>query len=277
MRVFYDPRQTVAGVASFSPSAGKPARVVDAWRAAGIPLEIEVPRPCTPEEIALAHDRAYVDGVLSGTLQNGFGNRDTGVAASLPWTTGSFASAALHASTTGEPTASPTSGFHHATHAFGGGFCTFNGLIVAAQLVRRRFSDRDVGILDCDVHYGNGTDYIVDRLNLGFVRHWTFGGNDITPETADAWLGDLPRIVATFAGCSVLLYQAGADPHVDDPLGGVLTSAQMRERDRIVFENCRRLGLPVAWNLAGGYQTPIQRVLALHTATAQACVAAFDR
>jgi acetoin utilization deacetylase AcuC-like enzyme len=35
------------------------------------------------------------------------------------------------------------------------------------------------------------------------------------------------------ADCEVLLYQAGADPHINDPLGGWLTTAQLRERDRI--------------------------------------------
>ena len=54
--------------------------------------------------------------------------------------------------------------------------------------------------------------------------------------------------------CSVLLYQAGADPHIDDPLGGALTSSQLARRDTIVFDGCRVLGLPIAWNLAGGYQ-----------------------
>jgi hypothetical protein len=39
----------------------------------------------------------------------------------------------------------------------------------------------------------------------------------------------------------IILYQAGADTHVDDPLGGLLTSDQMRERDRIMFSpaSCR--------------------------------------
>jgi hypothetical protein len=61
--------------------------------------------------------------------------------------------------------------------------------------------------------------------------------------------------VRQFADCDVLLYQAGADPHIDDPLGGWLTDAQLAQRDRLVFETCRELGLPVAWNLAGGYQS----------------------
>ena len=75
--------------------------------------------------------------------------------------------------------------------------------------------------------------------------------------------------------CDVVLYQAGADPHIDDPLGGILTTEQMSARDRSVFE---KLGhLPMVWNLAGGYQEVageteaerIEPVLALHRETAR--------
>jgi acetoin utilization deacetylase AcuC-like enzyme len=72
-----------------------------------------------------------------------------------------------------------------------------------------------------------------------------------------------------------LLYQAGADPHIADPLGGWLTTAQLRERDRLVFTRCKALGLPVAWNLAGGYQNPLRKVLDIHDNTMLECIAAF--
>jgi len=68
-----------------------------------------------------------------------------------------------------------------------------------------------------------------------------------------------------------LLYQAGADAHIDDPLGGWLTTAQMRQRDALVFEAALGYGIPVVWNLAGGYQRDadggIGPVLAIHRAT----------
>ncbi len=71
-----------------------------------------------------------------------------------------------------------------------------------------------------------------------------------------------------------MLYQAGADPHIDDPLGGILSSEQMSWRDRQVFEKLGHLSL--VWNLAGGYQvvpgdTEAQKrepILALHRETA---------
>jgi acetoin utilization deacetylase AcuC-like enzyme len=72
-----------------------------------------------------------------------------------------------------------------------------------------------------------------------------------------------------------VLYQAGADVHVDDPLGGVLTTEQMMERDRIVFRAARRTQTPIVWNLAGGYQQPLSKVIVLHLNTMRECVSAY--
>jgi hypothetical protein len=45
----------------------------------------------------------------------------------------------------------------------------------------------------------------------------------------------------------------------------------MEKRDLIVFETAKAMGLPIAWNLAGGYQTPLRRVLDIHDNTLKAC------
>jgi hypothetical protein len=54
------------------------------------------------------------------------------------------------------------------------------------------------------------------------------------------------------------LYNAGMDPHEDCPIGGLrgITRAILAERERLVFDWCRRLRLPVAFVLAGGYTGP---------------------
>jgi acetoin utilization deacetylase AcuC-like enzyme len=75
----------------------------------------------------------YVRDVLSLRTSNGFGTVSEAVAESLRWTSGSFVAAAMHAWRSGRIACSPTSGFHHAKYASGGGFCTFNGLMLAAE------------------------------------------------------------------------------------------------------------------------------------------------
>jgi IMP dehydrogenase/GMP reductase len=74
---------------------------------------------------------------------------------------------------------------------------------------------------------------------------------------------DVVMIGGLFAGTDeapgdLVLYQAGADPHQNDPLGGWMTTAELRERDALVFETARARGLPLVWNLAGGYQRDAQ-------------------
>ena len=79
----------------------------------------------------------------------------------------------------------------------------------------------------------------------------------------------LPEFSAADRG--VVLYQAVADCHVADPLGGFLTTQEMKERDRLVFALAVKHCVPLAWNLAGGYQRDtkgsIAPVLALHRQT----------
>jgi acetoin utilization deacetylase AcuC-like enzyme len=110
-----------------------------------------------------AHDADYVRGVLELRLPNGFGDCSPGVAASLPYTSGAMLAAARHAWRRGRTAVAPCSGFHHAGWAHGGGFCTFNGLMVTAAALRAEGA-RKVGILDCDMHDGDGTDDIIDAL-----------------------------------------------------------------------------------------------------------------
>lgn len=277
LQVFYDARQSVASNQSFSPSAGKPKLVVEEWAKKGYDFGLGSVTPVTREELQLAHHDSYVSGILDLKRPNGFDNKLPEVAAALPWTTGSLYSAASWAYMFKVNTCSPTSGFHHAHWSRAEGFCTFNGLIVTAILLKQCNPDLKIGILDIDHHYGNGTNNIINQLKLDFIHHYTFGKDTSNyewkgGEKAAAWLEKLPSIIDDFSGCGIVIYQAGADPHVNDPFGGALTDAQLRERDRIVFTKFKEMGIPVVWNLAGGYQNPIQKVLDIHNATMEECL-----
>lgn len=272
--VFYDARM-VADAQSFSPSAGKPRDVVESWKQLGVALDFPRFDPASREQLYLAHAPAFVEGVLEGRVSNGFGNRSMAVAAALPWTSGAMLAAARAAIANGRVAIAPVSGFHHARHDRASGFCTFNGLIVAARSLQAEGLARRVGILDFDQHYGDGTDQILRHLGLTDIAHYTAGAEYGTPDQAEEFLVSITSRVRQFADCDVLLYQAGADPHIHDPLGGWLTDAQLAQRDRLVFETCRDLGLPVAWDLAGGYQSPLRKVLDIHDATMRACAAVY--
>jgi hypothetical protein len=49
----------------------------------------------------------------------------------------------------------------------------------------------------------------------------------------------------------------------------------MHERDRIVLKGAKRAGISLAWNLAGGYQEPLTKVISIHMATVEECARAY--
>ncbi len=272
--VFYC-EHLLAEAGSFSPSASKPRHVLAAWQKAGLPITVRSITPASEMDLCLAHDPAYVRGVLDGTLPNGFDNTSPEVARSLPYTTGAMIAAA-RAALKGGCACAPVSGFHHAQYDSAGGYCTFNGLVIAAQKLLAEGAAQRVLILDCDMHYGDGTEEILERLGLmRSITNATFGRWFHQPSDASAYLQRLRETVAGFDAFDLILYQAGADVHVDDPLGGVLTTEQMIERDQIAFEAAHASETPIAWNLAGGYQTPLSKVVDLHVNTLRECVRAF--
>jgi len=70
----------------------------------------------------------------------------------------------------------------------------------------------------------------------------------------------------------LIIYQAGADPHINDPLGSLgLTTEQLLRRDQKVFRFCRETKRPMFFVLAGGYQEPIEeKLVPLHLNTFRA-------
>lgn len=273
--VFYSDKM-LADAHKFSPSALKPRAVVEAWNALGISIDIQAPNPVSVEEYCLVHDAEYVENVLRGYIVNGFRNRDPKVNASLAYTSGAMLDAARAALENGSVAVAPCAGFHHAGLAYGGGYCTFNGLVLAARKVIVEGRARKVGILDFDMHFGDGTEDIIQHLGLEKeIQHYSAGIDWTHPEQANDFLNAIDGFVNNMADCDLILYQAGADPHIDDPLGGFLTTEQLAKRDHKVFSQAKRLNIPVAWNLAGGYQRDsdgtINPVLQIHNGTLEAC------
>jgi acetoin utilization deacetylase AcuC-like enzyme len=268
MKTFFRPEMNVSGNNSFSPSAGKPEKLIKYLIKNNLELSlVENFEQISREDFYLAHDKEFVTGILDLKTSNGFNNRSAEVARSLPYTTGSFYAAAEYALRNKENAFSPTSGFHHAGFKNATGFCTFNSLMVTALKLKNLNLIEKVGIIDCDTHYGDGTENIIKRKSIDWIRHYTFGEHGIRPSNAEQWLNDFKAELEKYKSMDIIFYQAGADPHINDPLGGSLTTEQMLRRDELVFKTFSKLGIPVVWNLAGGYQDPIEKVLDLHKTT----------
>jgi acetoin utilization deacetylase AcuC-like enzyme len=173
------------------------------------------------------------------------------------------------------------------------GFCTFNGLMIASAklLVEHSKHFKKIAIIDCDAHYGNGTDDILDHLPefSDSIYHYTFGKkfpdrHGRTPYTfaeGNKYIEEFPYVERDLVEFKpdLVIYQAGADPHINDPYGGILTTEQMYIRDLKMFSICNRLNIPIAWNLAGGYQVgldgDISKVIELHLNTLKAAISVY--
>lgn len=267
-----------------SSSAQKPALVAAALREQNYPIDFVDPEAVSIEDIQRVHEPSFVTGILQGRIDNGFGNRSAEIARSLPYTTGSMLTAAKIALLKKRAVvASLSSGFHHAGWNQASGFCTFNGLMVTAATLIQSDVVKRIAIIDVDYHYGDGTDNILAHTGLAAnVFHVSLGKDFTRASQAEAYLERMRSLETDLARFSpdLILYSAGVDTHVDDPLGGVLTTEQLGSRDEIMFQQAKRLGIPVAFNLAGGYLRDelgtIKPVVKLHLNTFSAALRAHD-
>lgn len=273
MKVVYS-EAVVAPELGSSPSAAKPAMVMAAWWRRWPGLEVRPALAAAREDFHRAHSPDYVDAVFDLRLDNGFGTRSDEVNASLPFASGAMLTAARWALAEGGAVVAPVSGFHRAHWQSGGDDCTFNGLMVTALALQAERPGLTVGILDYGFREGSGTADILVLLDTSNIAHISAGARWTRSEQADDFLANISSDLAKLASCDIVLYQAGADQHVDDSLGGFLSTAQLALRDWSVFCGLRERRIPVAWNLAGGDQTPLSKVITIHENSFRACVTA---
>ena len=75
----------------------------------------------------------------------------------------------------------------------------------------------------------------------------------------------------------LIAYVAGADPYVDDQLGGLsLTLDGLMERDRAVFRAAQTAGVPVFSVFAGGYARKLEDTITIHSNTVLAAAEVFS-
>ncbi|MEE2613476.1 MAG: histone deacetylase [Acidobacteriota bacterium] len=174
-------------------------------------------------------------------------------------------------------------GFHHAFANHGEGFCLFNDVVVAVEVLRQEGAVSRVAVVDLDVHHGSGTAliYARDPAVFTFSIHEQHNYPAFKPRgsldiglaagTDDAtYLARLevvlPQVVAHEP--DLMVYLAGADPFEDDQLGNLKLSKEgLRKRDRLVLRTMRGAGVPVAIVLAGGYARQLVDTVDIHVAT----------
>jgi histone deacetylase 11 len=181
-------------------------------------------------------------------------------------------------------------GYHHAAAGWGGGFCVYADVPLAARAVHDEGNAARVLIVDLDAHQGNGT--------AAVFRDWPWASildlyeQDLYPsrkEPEDYPLPVPPGLTGPeyleivhealppaldAVRPELLIYNAGSDPFIGDPLARFrLTLNDLAERDLAVVTLARERGIPVAIVLSGGYSADSWRI---HTEGIEGILTRFD-
>jgi acetoin utilization deacetylase AcuC-like enzyme len=305
LTTFYHPRYA-APIGDHIMPIRKFGLVAEALRGAG-DIRLLEPEPIGLRDIERVHTADYIRAIRTGEP------RALAESQKFPWspellpsvclTSGGCLAAARQALKDGV-SAALVSGFHHACADHGEGFCTFNGLAIAADALFADGEASRVAVLDMDLHYGNGTAQLAAtrphmmqvsiygndyRANVPYrdvtvlqhedgVNHHSFA----LPAGCDrsTMLGvmrdALPHLIDWMP--DVILYQAGADPYFEDPYSPLaLDHEDLLARDEAVFQWAKASGTPIAWVLAGGYTADISKVVRVHLNTFEAWRRVFGK
>jgi acetoin utilization deacetylase AcuC-like enzyme len=254
------------------------------------------PDPVSWEDLVVVHSPDYLEKIRAGTL-----SRVEEMTLELPFTTelrdasllccGGTLLTAERALEEGVA-AHLGGGFHHAFRDHGEGFCLLNDVAFAVAAILNRGGVERCAVVDLDVHQGNGTASIfaTDRRVFTFSMHQE--RNYPFPKTRsdldlglpdglgdETYLSALQRALQKVQDQhepELVVYLAGADPFVEDQLGGLsLTRKGLEARDRMVLDWCEEWEKSVAVVLAGGYARREEDTVAIHSRTVEAAKAAW--
>jgi acetoin utilization deacetylase AcuC-like enzyme len=175
-------------------------------------------------------------------------------------------------------------GTHHAYSNRGEGFCVFNDIALAANILLKRKEAEKILIVDLDVHQGNGTAKIFENENRVFT--FSMHGERNYPlrkekSNLDIGLPDgckdeeylkvlestLPRLLHN-EDPDMVFYLSGVDVLETDKLGRLSLSKEgCKNRDKMVLELCHAKNIPVAISMGGGYSHKIADIIDAHCNT----------
>lgn len=283
MRVFYHPDYVAAKYAFDTTRKA-------AWVAERIANDVDITAPDTTDvdaQIRRTHHRGYFDALQTGRPKaiaesQGF-DWDKGLWTGVRMSTAGMTSAVDETLTHDRPSGSLSSGMHHAGYDYGRGFCSVNGLVVAARRAIDHFGVR-VTILDLDAHAGGGTDDLLRHHELEDVQHL-----DLTVSPFDTYLGvrqpadrNLVSVDADDSEYLILvahlleqiplnddrlvIYNAGMDPYP------AISREALAIREQLVADYLRRNRVNVVFGLAGGYtwDQTAEQVADMHVLTVNA-------
>lgn len=238
------------------------------------------------EMVALAHPREYVEAIREASPREGMIGLDGDTSMSPGTLEAALRAAGGAAMAVDEVIAKKADNVfvatrppgHHAETVRPMGFCIFNSVAVAARYAQKKHGLARVGIVDFDVHHGNGTQEIFwsDPTVMYCSTHQMplYPGTGAKSERGDhdnvvnapLRAGDggeqfreamettiLPRLEAF--GPDLIIISAGFDAHIRDPLAGLnFTEDDFAWATKRLMELAdKRSGGRVVSVLEGGY------------------------
>lgn len=273
-KVFYSPQY--CGASHSFDTTRKAAWIAESLERKPIPgVEVIEPQSLSVGTVAETHSQEYVDAIASGepwSVASSQGFRwCRSLLPSVLSSNGGMVAAVRSALSDGVA-GTLSSGMHHARRSAGLGFCTFNGLAIAAK----ESGLDDVLILDLDAHGGGGTASLISgdvRIRQLDIATDPF---DTTDDTFVATNRDdyLARLIWSLDSLEripqLVVYNAGMDVFEGDC--GFLSVNDIAARETIVFQWCHEKSVPIAYAMAGGYTgaTTREELVALHRCTIRA-------
>ena len=183
-------------------------------------------------------------------------------------------------------------GTHHSFRDRGEGFCVFNDIAAAANVLLERGEAARILVFDLDVHQGNGTAALlrdeprVTTVSVHGARNYPLRkeASDVDVGLPDgtsdeAYLTAVAPLIEAHvrrARPDLVFYLAGVDVLADDKLGRLgLSKAGCRERDRLVLQACADAGVPVVVCMGGGYAERLATIVDAHANTYRVARAIF--
>lgn len=183
-------------------------------------------------------------------------------------------------------------GTHHAFRDRGEGFCLLNDMGMAANFLLNENKVKRILFVDLDVHQGNGSASLFsheDRVmtfsmhgKKNYPFHKEVSDLDIELEDGIEDQQYLELLTESLNQCiekqrpEIIFFQSGVDVLATDKLGKLGLSVQgCRERDSIVFERCRKDGIPVQVSMGGGYSERLADIVEAHANTFRLAAANF--
>jgi acetoin utilization deacetylase AcuC-like enzyme len=246
------------------------------------------PEPARDEDVLLVHSKEYVHKLKTGTLSYAEQLRME-IPYSLElieacWLAAGGSILAARRALADGWAANVGGGFHHAYPDHGEGFCVLHDVAIAIRRMQFDGAIETAMVIDTDVHHGNGTaaifggDSTVFTLSIHQENNYPYpkppSSLDINLEDGvgdEEYLAILDtnlQQVFEQSQPDLIFYIGGADPYREDQLGDLALSLEgLKRRDALVFHYARRLKIPLAITLAGGYARRVADTVRIHVGT----------